>query len=198
MTATAVAPLFVLAVAWACASTPQPRQVRHVAERDTALLPIVVRKTNSAGISGIVRDQLGKPVPWAHIALFGMHAEALADAHGRFSMKLAPGTYKLWTKRIGYHARTDSIQVPRVGGLYLELRIRENTHPLSPMSSDVSGRVCVRRDVRAEPIHRQCMPPMSDFTGLIMRNAMNDATRHTAATVPNRSGNGADEMKPAA
>src|SRR6185312_14454669 len=42
------------------------------------------------------------------------------------------------------------------------------------------------------------MPPMSDRTGLIIRNAMKDAPRHTAATVPKRSGNGADEMNPAA
>lgn len=122
----AVAPLFAVIVA-GCASTPHARQVRQVAATDTGVLPIVVRHTDSAGISGIVRDQdmRGEPVQWPHVALLGMHIEAHADAHGRFAMKLAPGSYTLWTKRIGYQSRTDSIRVPRDGGLYLEIPLRE-------------------------------------------------------------------------
>ena len=41
-------------------------------------------------------------------------------------------------------------------------------------------------------------PPIKFFTGLISANAMTDAPRQTAAMVPNNSGRGAEEMKPAA
>lgn len=83
-----------------------------------------------------------------------MHVEALADAHGRFSMKLAPGSYTLLTNRIGYHGRKDSIEVPRDGGLYLEISIRENTIRLSPMSPVTSGKSDVLGDVLSDPTHR--------------------------------------------
>lgn len=120
-----VALLAAIIVAAGCASTTPPRQVRQVALPDTARLPIAIRPTDSAGISGIVNDPRGKPVPWVHVALFGTHVEALGDAHGRFAMKLAPGSYALWTKRIGYHARLDTIQVPRDGGVYVKIPLRE-------------------------------------------------------------------------
>lgn len=44
----------------------------------------------------------------------------------------------------------------------------------------------------------QCTPPINPRTGLMIRNAMNDDPRQTAATTPNNCGSGADEMNPAA
>lgn len=44
----------------------------------------------------------------------------------------------------------------------------------------------------------QCTPPIKARTGLMIRNAMNDDPRQTAATTPNNCGSGADEMNPAA
>jgi hypothetical protein len=123
----AVVTWFVAIVGAECASTSHPPQVRQVAVRDTALLSIVVRRTDSAGIRGVVQRPDGKPVPWAHVTLFRTHIEALGDSLGRFSMKLAPGSYTLWTNRIGYQARLDSIRVPRDGGLYLQIPLRERT-----------------------------------------------------------------------
>ena len=119
------APTLIVIIAVACASTARQRDTVHLAEKDTAALPIVVRQTDSAGISGIVRSPHGWPVRSVHVALLGRHTEALGDSLGRFSMKLAPGSYTLVTDRIGYFARRDSIRVPSEGGLYLEIPLLE-------------------------------------------------------------------------
>lgn len=121
-----VTPLLVVIVAGACASAPGPQHVRQVAERDTALAPIVVRQTDSAGISGIVYGLGHEPVVAAHVSLLGTHIETFADTLGRFAVMAPPGSYALWVRRIGYSTREDSIRVPRDRGLYLEIPLREN------------------------------------------------------------------------
>lgn len=116
--------LFAIIAVAACASTPHPEQAGRDADSDTARLPIVVRPTDSAGISGVVRYN-GNPLQSVEVDLRGTTVNALSDVHGHFSMRLVPGPYALFTKRIGYYSRTDTVQVPSEGGLYVEIPLRE-------------------------------------------------------------------------
>jgi TonB-linked SusC/RagA family outer membrane protein len=64
-------------------------------------------------ITGIVKDaQSGAPLSEVHVYLAGVQLGSMSRANGRFAIpNVAPGTYDLTAKRIGYSAATRSVTV---------------------------------------------------------------------------------------
>lgn len=102
------------------------------------LLTLSVAAQTSTTLSGIVRDQSGKPVPSARLTLKNagtqQAVQAQADADGKYSFAgLAPGQYELSVSADGFGPTTASIAVaaPAPGGAAqtFDLKLGASTGP---------------------------------------------------------------------
>jgi len=178
-----------VASAGACASAPA--RPRADIERDSiASLAIVVRETDSVGVRGVVRAQNGRALGDAVVAVDAKHVAAYTDSLGRFRMQLPPGRYSLRTLRVGYDRRTDSVRVPSVGGLALEIPMHEaavylmNVCACDPVWAPVVT-LEIRTEARApiryaivttrisdEPCQRDSIPATDFFNGVATRRVL--------------------------
>ena len=79
-----------------------------------ASIPSIAAAQATGRISGQVTDAAGgRPVPDAQVVVIGADRGAVTNADGRYRIEnVAPGTYQLRTRRIGYSIETSSVTVP--------------------------------------------------------------------------------------
>ena len=68
------------------------------------LLPIGLYGQNKVFISGEIKDENGKPIPQALIAIEGTTTGTYSNDAGLYTLELLPGTYKVVISSIGYKA----------------------------------------------------------------------------------------------
>ena len=110
-------------------------------------MALVMTPTDSIGvIRGVVVDSTMKPLEGALVVgSLAVRGAAVTDAAGRFRILAPPGPMTLVTRRIGYERRTDSITVPRNGGLELRLMIKAAILKISTPAARAMESVDVRR-----------------------------------------------------
>lgn len=105
-------------------------------------------RTGSSRIVGVVvEDDSGAPVEGVAVTLPGAGRQTLTNAEGRFAfVDLAPAVYTLRVHHLSYGSRTESVEVPWLSTVEVEIRLAVDPVELEPI------RVTVRevRDLTLE------------------------------------------------
>jgi hypothetical protein len=82
----------------------------------------------TAGIAGVVRDTLGRPLHLVAITALGRDTSVVTDDSGRFALtKLPPGPTSISILRIGYRAITFEADLPGDSTLMVAIRLQPVT-----------------------------------------------------------------------
>lgn len=83
-----------------------------------------VRRIGTSRITGLVEDPAGKPLPAAHVTVWGTTASAVTDADGRFVLDSLPsGTEGLDVRALGFEPKRVAVDLARGRALTVQIRL---------------------------------------------------------------------------
>ncbi len=94
-------------------------------------------------LEGVVLDlETGRPVTDAEVRLRGTNLLRITDRGGRFSFgELVPGRYVVEVSHLAYGTRADSLTLPGVGDVHVEIRVAQQPVELPEMVISVEPEV---------------------------------------------------------
>lgn len=90
----------------------------------------------SYNLSGILRDATTKqPLASADVVIAGTTTGVVTDSYGRFSLQIAPGSYSIVFRYIGYHSKNETINLYH--DVHLDILLEVKQHEIDAV--DVTG-----------------------------------------------------------
>jgi hypothetical protein len=97
-------------------------------------LPPRVASQDTVALSAYVLDEEGRPLPGAEVFVAGLERRVRTDSKGRFRITgVAPGSYTITVRRIGYAAREQSLRTLALSAELPEVMLMPTMSTLSPI-----------------------------------------------------------------
>ncbi len=98
-------------------------------------------------VTGVVRDQRGKPIEGVAVALAGTTNQVMTNARGEFALGMSGDSGTIMMRRLGYQAERVPVRAARLDSTVVQLAMKESVQSLAAVT--VASESAARRGARA-------------------------------------------------
>jgi hypothetical protein len=112
--------------------SPLSHKMRTILLLTIALIFTTNIFAQQSGVSGVITDEAGRPVPFVSVHIKSTTRGTSANSEGRYTLQLAPGQYELLYKAIGYKQVSRTINVK--GATTENIQLKTETYELKDVT----------------------------------------------------------------
>ena len=125
-------------------------------------------QVNNAVLKGLVKDELGLPLPDAHYGVVGTQISGATDKNGQYTLSLAPGSYTILYTMTGYELLKKKITLAPAEVKTLNVQLKPADYQLKGVEKKNDRTKTEAGTVYIDPSkHRQIAGPIGGIEGII-------------------------------